>query len=56
MNYLDYLPRKYANVCRSYYQKCYVSKYRTIDGSCNNLKFPYYGQSNTILGRIIPPK
>jgi len=33
-----------------------TSIYRTIDGSCNNLQFPDWGQVNTALQRIIPPK
>lgn len=32
------------------------SRFRTIDGSCNNLQRPEWGQINTALQRIIPPK
>ena len=32
------------------------SRFRTIDGSCNNLQRPELGQINTALQRIIPPK
>lgn len=35
---------------------CRPSKYRTIDGSCNNLKSPVMGRSNTQLGRYLAPK
>lgn len=31
-------------------------RFRTIDGSCNNLQRPELGQINTALQRIIPPK
>ena len=32
------------------------SKFRSIDGSCNNLKSPLMGRSNTQLGRYLAPK
>ncbi len=32
-----------------------TSKYRTIDGACNNLINPYYGKANTPLTRVLPP-
>ena len=32
------------------------AKFRTIDGSCNNLKSPVMGRSNTQLGRYLAPK
>jgi len=31
------------------------SKYRTIDGSCNNLKHPYWGKSYVCHIRLLPP-
>ena len=31
------------------------SKYRTADGSCNNLNIPNLGQSNTVYRRLVPP-
>ncbi len=34
---------------------CRPSKYRTIDGSCNNLKSPLMGRSNTQLARYLAP-
>lgn len=30
-----------------------ISPFRTIDGSCNNLNFPVWGQTNTASTRII---
>ncbi|KAK6621977.1 hypothetical protein RUM44_001784 [Polyplax serrata] len=35
---------------------CRVQKYRTPDGSCNNLSHDRWGKSGTALQRIIPPK
>ena len=32
------------------------SKYRNIDGTCNNLQRPLWGASNSPLQRILPPK
>ena len=32
------------------------AKYRTIDGTCNNLQNPLFGATNTPLQRILPPK
>ena len=34
---------------------CDQSKYRTADGSCNNLQHPLWGKSNTPFERIVPP-
>ncbi len=34
---------------------CVNSKYRTIDGSCNNLGKPLWGKSNTGFSRLVPP-
>lgn len=34
--------------------RCHSSaQFRTIDGSCNNLRFPVWGQANTAHSRII---
>lgn len=47
--------------CTPYYdkryecEKHYASKYRTIDGSCNNIHRPYWGRSNTCHIRLLPP-
>lgn len=35
---------------------CVDSKYRAIDGSCNNLKYPRWGTPNTRYARLLPPK
>lgn len=31
-------------------------KYRYVDGSCNNLKHPAWGQSKTKQDRFLPPR
>lgn len=36
-------------------QACKNSKYRTIDGSCNNLLHPFWGKSNVCHTRFIAP-
>ncbi|XP_039283319.1 peroxidase [Nilaparvata lugens] len=37
-------------------QLCDASKYRTADGSCNNLSQDRWGKAGTALHRILPPK
>jgi len=34
---------------------CVTSKYRTIDGSCNNLQSPLLGKASTTHRRVTPP-
>nr|CAH7728340.1 unnamed protein product [Callosobruchus chinensis] len=34
---------------------CTNSRYRTFDGSCNNLRNPVWGTPNTRYGRLLPP-
>jgi len=58
VKYSHLMPDRFRKVCEaySYIKKCENSRYRAIDGSCNNLKKPYWGQANTVLGRIMIPK
>ena len=35
---------------------CFHKKYRTMDGSCNNLQNPSWGASNSPLKRLLPPQ
>ncbi|KAF3430721.1 hypothetical protein E2986_12644 [Frieseomelitta varia] len=35
---------------------CEESRYRTFDGSCNNLYNPTWGMANTTFGRLLPPR
>lgn len=55
VEYSQYLPEKYRRVCHSYYKKCRPSRYRSYDGSCNNIKNPYYGQALSSVGHIKIP-
>ncbi|CAH0405563.1 unnamed protein product [Chilo suppressalis] len=42
--------------CQKVVPKCPSSKYRTQDGSCNNLEHPYlWGVSRTPFRRVLPP-
>ncbi|XP_012238866.1 peroxidase isoform X2 [Bombus impatiens] len=34
---------------------CEKARYRTYDGSCNNLRNPTWGMANTRYGRLLPP-
>ncbi|UXI20227.1 cell growth-regulating nucleolar protein [Sarcoptes scabiei] len=60
-NNYHYLNRKGDGVCSPFYSQNYEclphqrSKYRTIDGTCNNLRHPYWGRSFTCHVRILPP-
>ncbi|CAC5361097.1 PXDN [Mytilus coruscus] len=42
-------------VCPSSTVSCTPSEYRTMDGSCNNMKNPDWGQSFTAQRRFLPP-
>ena len=35
---------------------CYNHKYRTFDGTCNNLQHPMWGASLTPFKRLLPPR
>ncbi|KDR24107.1 peroxidase-like [Zootermopsis nevadensis] len=43
-------------VCDPQIAPCTKSKYRTYDGSCNNLENPTLGVANTRYGRLLPQK
>jgi hypothetical protein len=43
-------------VCEPQIAPCTKSKYRTYDGSCNNLDNPSLGVANTRYGRLLPKK
>lgn len=43
------LPQRCTNMC-------FHKKYRTFDGSCNNLQHPSWGSTNSPLKRLLPPQ
>jgi hypothetical protein len=43
-------------LCDSPIAPCIKGKYRTYDGSCNNLANPRLGVANTPYGRLLTPK
>lgn len=43
------LPQRCTNMC-------FHKKYRTFDGSCNNLQNPSWGSANSPLKRLLPPQ
>ncbi|KAG4075838.1 hypothetical protein HA402_003664 [Bradysia odoriphaga] len=42
--------------CAAEPASCAKSRYRTLDGTCNNLRNPLLGAANTRYGRLISPK
>jgi peroxidase len=50
------LPPEVREVCETFnYKKCPRTKYRSFDGSCNNLRNPYLGAAMTRTGRLVVP-
>ena len=43
------------DTCRPLPDCTFNTKYRTIDGSCNNLKLPIWGMARTVFQRILSP-
>lgn len=35
---------------------CSQSRYRTLDGSCNNLKYSFWGAAMQRYNRLLPPR
>lgn len=35
---------------------CFHKKYRTLDGTCNNLQNPSWGSANSALNRLLPAR
>ncbi|GFT01135.1 peroxidase [Trichonephila clavipes] len=48
---------KAAEQCHTHFMSsgCMDSKYRSIDGSCNNMYNPTWGKAQTCLQRLLPP-
>ena len=44
------------NICIFLFQDCKTAshQFRSIDGSCNNIQHPHWGQANTALHRLLP--
>jgi len=40
----------------TFLQVCEHSRYRSYDGSCNNLRNPTWGLANTRYGRLVRPR
>lgn len=45
-----------TSVCNEPPVSCTATRYRSINGSCNNLNNPGWGTANSTYGRIIPSK
>lgn len=56
MNRTEYTSRPPFTGCISSNNYCTNSKYRTLDGSCNNFNYPMWGAANTRYGRLLPSK
>ncbi|XP_055903868.1 peroxidase-like [Eupeodes corollae] len=50
------IPPPGADFCNLGPKECEDSKYRSIDGSCNNLDNPQFGLANFKYARLLPPK
>ncbi|XP_072266195.1 thyroid peroxidase [Pyxicephalus adspersus] len=53
VNITGCIPQYNASTCAN---NCLASKYRQINGACNNRNHPTWGASNTILSRWLPPQ
>ena len=53
--HFDLYGTPYEQYCPAIPQCNPADKYRTIDGSCNNLEHPIWGRSVSLFSRILPP-
>ncbi|XP_017488317.1 PREDICTED: chorion peroxidase-like, partial [Rhagoletis zephyria] len=55
LSQFDLYDTEYEQFCPAIPRCSEREKYRTIDGSCNNLNEPIWGKSNTQYSRMMPP-
>ena len=53
-NFQPFPLQNIADVCVQVMECNGTAKYRTINGTCNNLEFPQWGVTGTALVRLIP--
>lgn len=45
-----------SQMCPAMPPPCVKSRYRTLDGSCNNMEHPMWGSANNRYGRLLTPR
>lgn len=56
-NYYSATPSKVpSQMCPAMPPPCVKSRYRTLDGTCNNMEHPMWGSANNRYGRLLTPR